>query len=56
MIIDIINCECDGISIGYDVTRVPSVMTYILVVMSSIERYVDTDVCAICMMTHIQWL
>ena len=27
-------------------------MTYTLVVMSSIERYVDTDVCAICDDTH----
>ena len=55
MIIDVINCECYGILIGYDVTRVPSVMTYTLV-MSSIERYIDTDVCAIRVMTHVQWL
>ena len=34
---------------GYTV-RMPSVMTYTLVVMSSIERYIDTDVCAICVM------
>ena len=27
-------------------------MTYTIVVMSSIERYIDTDVCAICVMTH----
>ena len=32
-------------------TRVPSVMTYTLVVMSSIERYIDTDVCA----TSVWW-
>ena len=56
MIIDVINCECDGIEIGHVVTRVPSVMIYTLVMMSSIERYIDTDVCAICVMTHIQWL
>ena len=32
----------------YDVIRVPCVMTYTLVVMSSIERYVDTNVCHLC--------
>ena len=32
----------------YDVIRVPSVMTYTLVVMSSIERYVDRGVCHLC--------
>ena len=56
MNIDVINCECDVISNVYDVTHVPSVMTYTLVVMSSIEWYIDTDVCAICVMTQIQWL
>ena len=56
MIIDVIKCECDVMSIGYDVIRVPSVMTYTLVVMSLIQRYNDTGVCAICVMTHIQWL
>ena len=39
-----------------DVIRVPSVMAYTLVVISSIERYIDTEVFAICVMTHIQWL
>ena len=56
MIIDVIKCECDVMLIGYDVIRVPSVMTYTLVVMSSIERYIDTDVFTICVMTQIQWL
>ena len=56
MIIHVILCECDGMEIVYDVIGVPSVMTYTLVVMSSIERYVDTAVCAICVMTQIQWL
>ena len=55
MIIDVIKCEYDVRQIGYDAIRVPSVMTYTLVV-SSIERYVDTEVCAICVMTQIQWL
>ena len=56
MIIDVIKCECDVMQIGYDVIRVPTVMTYTLVVMSSIQRYIDTDVCAICVITQIQWL
>ena len=46
---------CHVVYNGYDVTRVPRVMTYTLVVMSSIEQYIDTDVCAICVMRHIQW-
>ena len=56
MIIDVIKCEYDVMWIGYDVICVPSVMTYALVVMSLIERYIDTDVFAICVMTQIQWL
>ena len=56
MIIDVIKCECDVMYIGYDAIRVPSVMTYTLVVMSSIQQYIDTDVYAICVMTQIQWL
>ena len=56
MIIDVIKCECDVMYIGYDAIGVPNVMTYTLVVMSSIQRYIDTDVCAICVMTQIQWL
>ena len=56
MIIDDIKCECDVIYIGYDAIRVPSVMTYTLVVMSSIQQYINTDVYATCVMTQIQWL
>ena len=56
MIIDVIKCECDVMYIGYDAIRVPSVMTYTLVVMSSIQQYINTDVYAICVMTQIQWL
>ena len=36
--------------------RAPSVMTYTLVVISSILWYIDTDVSAICDMTQILWL
>ena len=56
MTIDVIKCECDVMYIGSDAIRVPSVMTYTLVVMSSKKRYIDTDVCAICVMTQIQYL
>ena len=56
MIIDVIKCECDVMHIGYDVIFVPSMMTYTLVVMSSIERYIDIDVFTIFVITQIQWL
>ena len=56
MIIDVIKCECDVIQIGYDDIHVPSLMTYTLIVMSWIQKYIDTDMCAICVMTQIQWL
>ena len=48
MIIDVIKCEQDVMQILYDVIRVPRVMTYTFVVMSLIERHIDTHVCAIC--------
>ena len=56
MIIYVIKCERNVMSIRYVVIREPSVMTYTLVVMSSIERYINTGVFTICVMTQIQWL
>ena len=56
MIIDVIKCEYDVMYIRCDALCVPNVTTYTLVVMSLIEQCTDTDVCAICVMTQIQWL
>ena len=56
MIIDVIKCEYDVMYIRCDAIRVPYVTTYTIVVMSLIEHCIDTDVCAICVMTQIQWL
>ena len=56
MIIDVIKCECDVMYIEYDAIRVTILITYTLALMSSIERFIDTDVCAICVMTQTQWL
>ena len=56
MIINVIKCKYDVMYIRCDAIRVPNVTTYTLVVMSLIEQCIDTDVCAICVMTQIQFL
>ena len=56
MIINVIKCEYDVMYIWGDAIRVPNVTAYTLVVMSLIEQCIDTDVCAICVMTQIKIL
>ena len=56
MILDVIKCDYDVMYIRCDAIWVPNVTTYTLVVMSLIEQCIDTDVCAICVMTQIQFL
>ena len=56
MIINVIKCEYDVMYIRCDAICVPNVTTYTLVVISLIEQCIETDVCAICVMTQIQWL
>ena len=56
MIINVIKCEYDVMYIWEDAIRVPNVTAYTHVVMSLIEQCIDTDVCAICVMTQIKIL
>ena len=56
MIIDVVKCEYDVMYIRCDAICAPNVTTYTLVVMSLVEQCLDKYICAICVMTQIQWL